>query len=161
MSVFVPIYRLQLVREANFRTASKRIYGPQDAAAILSAYLDGADREHFVVLTLDAKGRATGIQTVAVGTLDRVDVYPRDVFKFAVHMNAASIVVGHNHPSGDPEPSPADQAVTRRLVDAGEILGIPLVDHVVLGDNGAFVSLTQGITASPREGAAESRASSR
>ncbi|NMP24600.1 JAB domain-containing protein [Sulfobacillus harzensis] len=158
MSVFIPVYRLQLVRDANFRTEAKQIREPRDVAAILSAYLAGADREHFVVLTLDTKGRVTGLHTAAVGTLDNVDVHPRDVFKFAIAMNAFAIIVGHVHPSGDPEPSRQDRAITRRLIEAGDLLGIPLWDHLVIGDNGSsYVSLTQGVSHSARSVVAEFR----
>ena len=154
MSVFIPVYRLQLIRDTNFRTASKQMCGPQEVTSLVSAYLDGADREHFVVLTRDTKGRTTGIHTVAIGSLDRVEVHPREVFKFAVLMNAAAIIVAHNHPSGDPEPSGKDRVLTRHLVEAGALLGIPVLDHLVLGDNGTFVSLRHDRTAFPPTAAA-------
>lgn len=140
MAVTIPVYRLQLVRDAHFRTQAKQIRQPQDAAAILSAYLDGMSQEHFVVCTLDIKNRITGMQTIAIGTLNQVEVHLRDVFKFAVLMNAAAVIVGHNHPSGDPTPSRPDAELTQRVQEAGRLLDIPLLDHVIVGDDGSFVS---------------------
>ena len=142
MSVSIPVYRLQLIRDANWRTVSKHIQGPQDVVGILATYFEYLDREHFVVLSLDTKGRATGMHTVAIGTLDQVAAHPREVFKYAVLMNAASLIAAHNHPSGDPTPSAEDRTLTRRLTQAGNILGIPLLDHVIFGDSGTFTSLS-------------------
>ena len=140
MAVTIPIYRLQLVRDAHFRTQTKQIRQPDDAARILSAYLDGLTQEHFVVCTLDVKNRMTGIQTIAIGTLNQVAVHLRDVFKFAVLMNASAIIAGHNHPSGDPTPSRPDAELTQRIQAAGQLLDIPLLDHIIVGDDGNFVS---------------------
>jgi len=95
----------------------------------------------FVVMVLSAKHIVNAINTVSLGILDASIVHPREVFKPAILSNASSVIVGHNHPSGDPEPSPEDVAVTRRLVDAGKILGIDVLDHIVIGDEGRFVSL--------------------
>jgi DNA repair protein RadC len=110
------------------------IRAPQDAARILADHLQGTDREHFVCLMLDTKNRLIGINTVSVGILDSSIVHPREVFKPAIISNAASIVVGHNHPSGDPSPSVEDTRITKRLSEAGEIIGIDLMDHIVIGD---------------------------
>src|SRR5207244_2397556 len=82
------------------------------------------------------------ITTVSVGSLDATIVHPREVFKPAILMNAAQILVAHNHPSGDPEPSPEDRLITNRLSQVGETLGIELLDHVIVGDQ-TFVSLKQ------------------
>ncbi|WP_020375029.1 JAB domain-containing protein [Sulfobacillus thermosulfidooxidans] len=136
----IPIYRLRLERAGTVHTPERRVPSSVEAAQLLHEYVGDADREQFVVLTLDTKGYATGLHTVAMGTLDSVTVHPREVFKMAILINAAAIIVGHNHPSGDPTPSPEDHRVTQRLVRAGELLGIPVWDHLVLGEAGAFVS---------------------
>jgi DNA repair protein RadC len=94
------------------------------------------DREHFLMLALDGKNRVVGFEIVSVGTLTASLVHPREVFKAAILTNAAAIVVAHNHPSGDPTPSAEDRAITERLKQAGELLGIAVLDHVVLGDSG-------------------------
>jgi DNA repair protein RadC len=103
--------------------------------------LENEDREHFTVVLLDARNRVVGVNTVSIGTLTASLVHPREVFKPAILANAAAIIVAHNHPSGDPEPSNEDVAITQRLGEAGALLGIRLLDHLVLGADGAFVSL--------------------
>ncbi len=100
------------------------------------------DRENFVVLILDTKNRVIASPTVAVGTLSQCLVHPREVFRPAVRAGAARILVAHNHPSGDPTPSHEDFTVTKKLAQTGEVLGIELLDHVVVGTNG-FYSLKE------------------
>lgn len=145
----IPGYRVSLVREAEAINAlgSNRWTQPADAAQGLRAYLgDDLDREHFVIALLTCRHTLIGINTVSVGCLTSSLVHPREVFKPAILASAAAIVLCHNHPSGDPEPSADDIALTRRLVSAGTLLGIEVLDHVVLGAAGRFVSLkTRGI----------------
>ncbi len=100
---------------------------------------DRSDREQFLVVPLDGKNRVLGFHVVSVGTLTASLVHPREVFKIVLLANAAAIILVHNHPSGDPTPSAEDVAITRRLKDAGDILGIRILDHVVIGD-GRYVS---------------------
>jgi DNA repair protein RadC len=92
------------------------------------------DREHFVVLLLDTKNRVIASPTISVGTLSSSLLHPREVFKPAVKASAASVVLVHNHPSGDVRPSAEDRAATRRLLEAGEIFGIEVLDHVIIGE---------------------------
>ena len=99
--------------------------------------------EVFQVVLLDARHDAIGVEEVSRGTLQWAVVHPREVFQPAVLARAAAVVVVHNHPSGDPEPSADDVAVTKRLVAAGELLGIPLLDHVIVARGGRFVSLRE------------------
>jgi DNA repair protein RadC len=107
---------------------------PADIAADLHKRgIAQADREHFVVYLLDVKHRPIAFEVVTIGILDGSLIHPREVFKAAVCANAAAVILAHNHPSGDPNPSEADKDVTRRLRSAGEILGIPVVDHVIVG----------------------------
>lgn len=104
------------------------------------------DREVFSALLLDAKNRLLRAVTVSVGTLTASLVHPREVYKAAIRHSAASIILAHNHPSGDPTPSREDIEITERLAEAGRVLGIDLLDHVVLGSDGRFESLReQGI----------------
>jgi DNA repair protein RadC len=130
----IPIYQVKLVRDGSQPAERKKVSTPAIAASILQQYLEGADREHFVVLLLDTQNQVIGIHTVTVGTLDASLVHPREVFKPAILANAASVILAHNHPSGDPTPSAEDRAVTRQLISAGGLLGIPVHDHVVLGE---------------------------
>ncbi|MFN3653420.1 MAG: JAB domain-containing protein [Armatimonadota bacterium] len=138
----LPIYRVSLVREGTLTTATATITSPEDAATILREHLDGADREMLVVLLLDVRNGVRGIHTASVGTLTESLVHPREIFKAAIAGNAAAILLGHNHPSGDPEPSPEDLVTTRRLVEAGKTVGISVLDHVILGETG-YVSLRE------------------
>ena len=133
---------LQLGRrlEPTRRLARPPLRSAQKVYALLSAQLFGLEQEVFCLLLLDGKHRLRRQQLITVGTLTSSIVHPREVFRPAVREAAAAVIVAHNHPSGDPEPSREDLEVTRRLCAAGELLGIPLLDHVVLGD-GSFVSL--------------------
>jgi DNA repair protein RadC len=143
----IPGLRVSLVREDGVKMAEKpEASTPEGVARIVSAYLGDADREHFVALLLNIRHRVLGINTVSIGNLTGSLVHPRELFKSAILACAAAIVVAHNHPSGDPEPSAEDIALTRRLSAAGSLLGIELLDHVVVGERGAFVSLrTRGV----------------
>ena len=104
--------------------------------------LRGARREHFLAVLLDVRRRLIHSSTISIGSLVASLVHPREVFRRAIQHAAAGVLVVHNHPSGDPQPSPEDWAVTDRLREAGQILGIELVDHVVLGE-GSWVSLRE------------------
>ena len=114
---------------------------PEDVAAVCEPRLRGRDREHFWTLALNTKNRLIRIIEVSVGSLNASIVHPRELFKDAVRVSAASVVVVHNHPSGDPTPSGADIQLTRRLVKAGDVLGVEVLDHVVIGEAGAHASL--------------------
>ena len=100
------------------------------------------DREHFRAVLLDAKNRLLKIETISVGTLSSSFIHPRVVFKSAVKNSAAAIILVHNHPSGDPTPSEEDIRVTRRLAEAGLLVGIGVLDRVVIGD-GSFVGFRE------------------
>jgi DNA repair protein RadC len=143
----VPVYRVALVRETSLPAPAPRLRSAVHAAELLRQYLGAVDREHFVVILLDRKNTPIGINTVSIGSLTASVVHMREVFKPAILANAAAILCGHNHPSGDPEPSREDRALTQRLVDTGKLLGMPLIDHVVIGDGTtAYVSFAdQGL----------------
>ena len=130
----VPVYRVALVRETSLPAPAPRLRSAVHAAELLRQYLGAVDREHFVVILLNRKNAPIGLNTVSIGSLTASVVQMREVFKPAILANAAALLCGHNHPSGDPAPSREDRALTQRLVDAGKLLGIPLVDHVVIGE---------------------------
>lgn len=130
----ISVVRVQMVREGRFPGHPGPVRNSSDAAEILRSYLAGADREYFVVLLLDQKHRINGLNLVAVGTQAMAVVHPREVFKPALLGAAAATILSHNHPSGDPDPSREDVELTRRLVSAGELLGIDVLDHIVIGD---------------------------
>jgi DNA repair protein RadC len=125
---------VQLVRETAITATRKQLRSSKDVADLLWQFLDQVDREHFVVIMVDRKNRLIGINTVSVGSLTASIVHPREVFKVAILSNAAAIICGHNHPSGEPQPSSEDRSLTRQLIKAGHILGIDVLDHVIIGD---------------------------
>ena len=104
----------------------------------------GLDREQFLVCCLDAKNASIGVNVVSIGTLTLSLVHPREVFKPAILLNACAIIAVHNHPSGDPTPSPEDRTLTTRLREAGDLLGIRLLDHLILGDDRLYSFADQG-----------------
>ncbi|MCL6592496.1 MAG: DNA repair protein RadC [Alicyclobacillus sp.] len=117
-----------------------QIRSAEDAAEYVMDRLRHLKKEHFIILHLDTKHRLISEEVVSVGSLDASIVHPREIFKSAVKRSASAILCVHNHPSGDPTPSPEDVAVTRRLCQAGVLLGIDVLDHLVVGD-GRYVSL--------------------
>jgi len=142
-----PIYQVYLVRKGRVTTNSRTIGSPEDAYHILRDYLKGADREHFVGMFLDSSNHLIGVSTISVGILNSSLVHPREVFKVAYMMNAASVIVAHNHPSGNVEPSSEDITMTKQLVEAGKILGIPLHDHIIITECSGYVSFAErGLT---------------
>ena len=119
-----------------------QVTGPEDAAAILLPDLSGRDRERCVAALLDTKHRLLEVTTVSIGSIDHTFMAPREVFRDALVANASALVLAHNHPSGDPEPSRDDELVTRRLGEAGEVVGVEVLDHLVFG-GGRWVSLAR------------------
>lgn len=113
-----------------------------DKVAKVMAFLTDKVREEFWAVILNGKGRIVGISQISVGTTSTALVHPREFYLLAVREGAVSMIAVHNHPSGDPEPSVEDLAITRRLRDAGEILGIPLLDHVIVAESG-FTSMRE------------------
>lgn len=118
------------------------VRSPEDVASLMMPQMRDLDREHFKAILLNAKNGVLRIVTVAIGSLDAALVHPRELFKAAIAASAARIVLVHNHPTGNPEPSAEDRELTARLARCGEILGIELMDHVVMGDS-RWVSLRE------------------
>ena len=109
---------------------------------ILSADYDAAVVEMAQMLALDTKNKIIGIFTISTGSLNASIIHPRDIFQRAILSNAASVILAHNHPSGDPTPSSEDIELTNKLVQVGKMMDLPILDHVVIGD-GKFVSLKE------------------
>lgn len=133
----INIYKLKMVKEDTVEYSNTTIKSPVDIAALSRDImgLHEAAEENFVIVCLNKKNKVIGVHTISVGSLDTSIVHPREVFKAALLNNASAILLIHNHPSGDPEPSRADIGTTHRLVNAGNILGVAVLDHVVIGDN--------------------------
>lgn len=131
MRYTVTTFKVRLeVAEGGHRAA-----GSEDVARIAKPiFADlNADKEHFVLLVLNNKNRVNGYKVISTGSLTGAIVRPADVYRAALHLAAAAVVFVHNHPSGNPAPSPEDQEITRRLKECGEMLGIRVLDHVILG----------------------------
>ncbi len=119
---------------------NSRISDPGDIAKFLMQEMLHEKRELFMAVHLDTRLRIESKHIVSIGSLDSAPVHPREVFSQAVKRGAAAVIVAHNHPSGDPSPSPQDIAITKRLSEAAAIMGISLLDHIVIG-NGKYISL--------------------
>lgn len=120
----------------------KPIKSAKDVYDYCYSKLNGADKEHFMILHLDTRNRVIKDEIISVGTLNSSLIHPREVFKSAIKESANAVILVHNHPSGDTEPSEEDEEITKRLFDAGELLNIKVLDHVIIG-NQKFYSFTE------------------
>ncbi|KIL45557.1 DNA repair protein RadC [Jeotgalibacillus alimentarius] len=138
----INIVSLRLVKESSILYKDRSVRSPEDVYQLMKQFLEDLDREAFIVVNLDTKNQPVSINICHIGSLNASLVHPREVMKSAILSNAASFVVGHNHPSGQPSPSREDINVTERLKEAGKIVGIDLLDHIIIGEN-SFVSLKE------------------
>jgi DNA repair protein RadC len=127
-------------------TRRKKVAGDWEVAPIFRAILDAESemdqaKEHFWALMLDTKMHVLRVELIALGLLDQCTVHPREVFRPAVGCSAKTVIVCHNHPNGDPEPSDKDIALTLKLKEAGNILGIEVLDHIVVGEGASYSSI--------------------
>lgn len=113
----------------------KKITSPEEIAELLIPLLKDEIKEKFMVICLNRANKIICKEVITIGTLDTSVVHPREVFKVAIDNNAASIIIAHNHPSGNPEPSNEDISITRKLVEAGKIMDIPVFDHIIIAGN--------------------------
>jgi len=127
---------------ASSSEARPQISSPADAAALIQTEMSLLEQEHLRTLLLDTKNRLLGTPTICIGSLNANHVRISDLFREAIRANSASIIVAHNHPSGDPTPSPEDVQVTRQIVEAGKMLDIDVLDHLIIGGH-RFVSLKE------------------
>ena len=132
--------RVQLVREGTRQEYGKRISSSQDVVELVAPDLNKYDREVFLSLLLNTKNMPIGVEEVSIGCLNSSIIHPRELFKSAVLASASSLILIHNHPSGDPEPSREDLELTKRLVKAGDLMGIKILDHVIIAGE-SFISL--------------------
>lgn len=135
------IVKVSLVREGTL-PYNGSANDAKNAADITRKFLDQADREHLIALMLNVKLHVDAIHTISIGSLSSSVASPREVFKAAILANASGIILGHNHISGDVTPSHEDILITRRLREAGEIIGINLVDHIIIGDADSYYSFS-------------------
>jgi DNA repair protein RadC len=144
--VRINLFTVKQVKEsAGLYDVTKQIKSPSDVNTLIQSVLklEELTVEKFGILTLNTKNVVIGVHIISVGNLNSSIVHPREVFMAAILNNAASIVLFHNHPSGNPSESPEDIQVTIRLQEAGELLGIDVLDHVITGSGNSFVSLKE------------------
>ena len=131
-------YRVELIRESNKTDESvstEPFSGPREVHQYIRKGLENKDREFFVSILVDTKNIPLGVNLISIGGLRSSIVEPREVFKAAILASASSLILAHNHPSGNPTPSPEDIGVTKKLMEAGKMLNIPVLDHVIVGRN--------------------------
>lgn len=131
----INVVSIKMVRESSVLYNIRRISEPKDIVDLGKKFLDELDREELIVACLNAKNEVNSINVVSIGSLNNSIVHPREVFKTAILSNAASIVMIHNHPSGDVTPSKEDKEITLRIKESGIILGIKLLDHIIIGND--------------------------
>ncbi|MDO8514505.1 MAG: DNA repair protein RadC [bacterium] len=137
-------FGLKLFQAVSERHAKEQIFekvildSPKAIYNYLQKSIGREKKENFVLLSLDTRNNLIKISNISVGTLNASLVHPREVFEPAIRNSATQVVLAHNHPAGNPEPSEEDEVVTRQLVDAGKILGIPVIDHVIVASNSYF-----------------------
>lgn len=139
---YIPMYEVKLIRDGSIQADRRTIRTPEDAFAVLAPYFSGLPNEHFMALFLTTKNGVVGLSCVSTGSLNSSIVHPRELFQRAILSNCASIIVAHNHPSGDPTESPEDCELTKKLVEAGNLLDIRVLDHIIVGES-CFVSLRE------------------
>ncbi|MBI4285317.1 MAG: DNA repair protein RadC [Chloroflexi bacterium] len=136
----------ELANRLDEKTGAKLpVKTPEDVADLVRSHLRGKKREHFLAILLDTRNQLIKVAEIAIGSLDTSVVHPREVFKEAISASASSVIFVHNHPSGDPEASTDDIKLTKRLAQAGEIIGIEVLDHVIIGDKKHLSLKRQGL----------------
>ncbi|WP_455648895.1 JAB domain-containing protein [Enterocloster citroniae] len=140
----IGVIRLQMVREGCLY-GMKRFSQPWEAVELVRPLFDMADREMVAVMSLSTKLEPLALEIAAVGGINVCGVDVRDIFKHSLLNNAAYVICFHNHPSGDPEPSLEDRLLTKRIEDSGRLLGIPLIDHIIVGEVGFYSFLQNGL----------------
>lgn len=130
----VDIISLKMVKDGSIMYGNRKISSPEDIVKLTVDFVDGCDREKFIAIYLNTKNEPVAIHTVSQGSLNASIVHPREVMKGAILSNSNSMIFVHNHPSGNPQPSDEDKNITDRLIEAGELMGIKVLDHVIVGE---------------------------
>lgn len=146
MGARINVYSVELVREsAKIYELNKVVLRSQDARDIVESVfkLSSKTKEHLVMMSLNTKNECIGLHTIHIGSVNASIVHPREVLQPAILNNATSFIIFHNHPSGDATPSREDIEVTKRMVEAGNIIGIDLLDHIIIGAEGRYTSLKE------------------
>ncbi len=148
MSINISLNRIVLVKESSHRyNVNRNIHVPEDAVAVFREvfHADEESQELFMAIYLNVRHAIVGVHLISKGSSDSAVVSPREVFKTALLHNSAAVLVGHNHPSGDVIPSFEDRAITKQLIMAGDLMGIPVLDHIIISDSGYYSFEEKGI----------------
>jgi len=137
-----PVFKLKMVKEGEIQYNCS---SPNDVVSMAKKYIGEEDRENMIVVLLSTKNDIIGVHTVSIGTINATIVHPREIFKSAILSNAVSIIIIHNHPSGNPSPSMEDMEITKKIKEAGEVMSIPLIDHVIISFNNHFSFKEEGL----------------
>ena len=129
----IEIVRLKMCREDSILYSPRKVSSPEDAVGLVRSIIGESDREMFLVITLDTKNQFNAVDICSIGSVNASIVHPREVFKLAIISNASGILIAHNHPSGITKPSKEDERITERIKEAANIIGIPIVDHLIVG----------------------------
>lgn len=140
--LYTPVLQIRMVRDRTIEQMTQ-VTSPKDAAEFLKTYYDGLTQEHMCVILLNTKSKIVAFVPVYIGSVHTSVVRIGEIFRPAILINASAIILAHNHPSGDPTPSPEDAAVTREVVKAGQLLDVDVLDHIVMGEGNKFVSLKE------------------
>ncbi len=139
----VGIVHLEMIKESRCLYGMKRISDSKTAAEMVRPLLEKADREMLLVLSLDSKLEPMALEIAAVGGVNSCLVDMKSIFRHAILNNAAYVICFHNHPSGDCEPSTEDRVTAQKMEESGKVLGLTLVDHIIIGAEGSFLSLAE------------------
>ncbi|MGH4049994.1 MAG: JAB domain-containing protein [Clostridium sp.] len=139
----VNIVSIKMVKQGSILYEGRKITTPSQAAEIARQFLEESDREKLIAICLDTKNQPVSISVISIGSLNSSIVHPREVYKIALLSNAASIILCHNHPSGDTTASKEDISITKRLKECGELIGISLIDHIIITSEGKYCSLKE------------------
>lgn len=134
----ISIVSVKLVKEKQIHRYLEPITQAKDAASIMRELIGDKDRENLIVIGVDIKGNITHIEYAHRGTINDTLIHPREIYKAAIVSNSKGIIIGHNHPTGDVEPSHADKVVTEKVEIAGDIIGIDLIDHIIVSTDSYY-----------------------
>jgi DNA repair protein RadC len=141
----VPVYRVSVVRDRSIDTETVTVSSVQSITEVLKGELLHADRERLLCLMLNCRHKIIGLEVISIGTLTASLAHPREIFKGAIIKGAAGIILAHNHPSGDPSPSEEDIRLTKRVSQAGQLLGVDVLDHIIIAETGHYSFKTSGV----------------
>jgi DNA repair protein RadC len=139
----IPGLKVSVIRDGSIQSDAETLEEPSRVADLARRIIGDDEREHFLAFFVDARNRVKGYSVISIGTLSASLVHPRETYRPAIINGAAGVIVVHNHPSGDCSPSDDDRETTRRLKRAGEVVGVPLLDHVIIAAPSGYVSFRE------------------